>query len=414
MRFFKILILCLTISATSSAQISDPVTIDNYSSVANEIVNYYQNLPNFNVNSGEIKSFFALHFNTSTYQPNCIPPEGNITAMDDNTISLDWTGPALSDEYRISYLSLEDANSSGTQITSNTNADILGLPNGLYLLTLQSICGSRAGALDIIIVEKPVLLQFALRNCPCLNRSKILHNTSRQSHGDEEPVRHDWGTITPGYNVYKIYVEYKINDTDTWYSKYTMAVDFSSFGTPGNVFVAKRCTTNVAVDQDAPGILQSTYPSNGSNVELFSSNAAHFAFLNEEMQFDPSNLLAIEGHPSVQFVDWKYRAVKCTDNNATRRSDLEDSAPSDAISITATPNPSQEATQIQYELPQDGKVHLTLYSDLGQVLRVFDPLDHLAGTHHFSLDWKDLPTGNYLFRVQTQEDSKIIRLAKTK
>ena len=67
------------------------------------------------------------------------------------------------------------------------------------------------------------------------------------------------------------------------------------------------------------------------------------------------------------------------------------------------PNPFNPQTTIRYGIPAQGKVQLNVYDILGKkvVTLVDDVIE--AGTHHINWDAGHLPTGVYLYRLQSQD-----------
>ena len=65
------------------------------------------------------------------------------------------------------------------------------------------------------------------------------------------------------------------------------------------------------------------------------------------------------------------------------------------------PNPFNPTTTIQYALPQESHVTLTVYNLLGrEVAQLVNDVQH-AGTHSISFDATNLASGNYLYRIET-------------
>ena len=67
------------------------------------------------------------------------------------------------------------------------------------------------------------------------------------------------------------------------------------------------------------------------------------------------------------------------------------------------PNPFNPETTIRYTLPQAGKVHLAVYNLLGHEVAVLVDESKPAGNHTTHFNAGDLPSGAYLYRLQTQE-----------
>ena len=83
------------------------------------------------------------------------------------------------------------------------------------------------------------------------------------------------------------------------------------------------------------------------------------------------------------------------------------------LSVRAYPNPFQDKTTLDYNLPIDGKVNHELRDMKGQLLREMlgDDVES-AGRHQTQFDGTNLPTGTYLYRIQVGKQSQIIRLLK--
>ncbi|MFH1011241.1 MAG: right-handed parallel beta-helix repeat-containing protein [bacterium] len=64
------------------------------------------------------------------------------------------------------------------------------------------------------------------------------------------------------------------------------------------------------------------------------------------------------------------------------------------------PNPFNSSTMIRYDVPQAGKVSLTIYSLLGQRVATLYDSWQAAGSHTISWDVADLPSGVYFCRMQ--------------
>jgi uncharacterized protein DUF4397/type IX secretion system substrate protein len=72
---------------------------------------------------------------------------------------------------------------------------------------------------------------------------------------------------------------------------------------------------------------------------------------------------------------------------------------------TNYPNPFNPSTMIRFSTPQTGTVRLAVYDLLGREVRVL--VDGLvnAGDHEVRFDAKDLPSGTYLYRLETGSGS---------
>jgi hypothetical protein len=67
------------------------------------------------------------------------------------------------------------------------------------------------------------------------------------------------------------------------------------------------------------------------------------------------------------------------------------------------PNPFNPSTAISFSLPQQTKVRLVVHDMLGRELKVLSDGTLSAGTHSIQFDAADLPSGMYIYRLETQE-----------
>ncbi|MCB0304106.1 MAG: T9SS type A sorting domain-containing protein, partial [Calditrichaeota bacterium] len=69
------------------------------------------------------------------------------------------------------------------------------------------------------------------------------------------------------------------------------------------------------------------------------------------------------------------------------------------------PNPFNPSTTIEYDLPEDGRIALVIYNNLGQKIRTLYEGTQLAGTHRISWDGRDdrgkaLASGVYFYTLK--------------
>lgn len=75
------------------------------------------------------------------------------------------------------------------------------------------------------------------------------------------------------------------------------------------------------------------------------------------------------------------------------------------------PNPFNPSTTIQYDLPENGKVTLTVYNSLGQRVGTLVNTKQVAGAYEVNFNASNLASGVYLYRV-TVEGSKNFVMTK--
>lgn len=83
------------------------------------------------------------------------------------------------------------------------------------------------------------------------------------------------------------------------------------------------------------------------------------------------------------------------------------------LTVSAWPNPFQDLTTVEYKLPENSTVKHTLTDARGVVLRQNAPTDaQPAGIYKVGVDGANLPTGVYIYQLQTGTQTKTIRLLK--
>jgi hypothetical protein len=83
------------------------------------------------------------------------------------------------------------------------------------------------------------------------------------------------------------------------------------------------------------------------------------------------------------------------------------------------PNPFNPETQIAYSLPEAGRVRLTIYNVVGQVVRRLVDGEQAAGRHSVRWDGRDeagrrLASGVYLYRIEVNGFSSVRRMMLVK
>ncbi|MCL5267871.1 MAG: T9SS type A sorting domain-containing protein [Bacteroidetes bacterium] len=81
-----------------------------------------------------------------------------------------------------------------------------------------------------------------------------------------------------------------------------------------------------------------------------------------------------------------------------------------SISCVNYPNPFSGTTQIQYFVGSDSRVNFKVYDVLGREVKTVDEGYRLAGSYTFVLSGKDLASGAYLVRMNTDFGSKTMKI----
>lgn len=90
--------------------------------------------------------------------------------------------------------------------------------------------------------------------------------------------------------------------------------------------------------------------------------------------------------------------------------DIAGARSSGGLTVSAYPNPFSGAASIRFNLPESGPVALRVYDVLGRdVVSLVDELRE-AGVHEVVLDGQRLPSGVYVWRLETAQERKTGRL----
>jgi hypothetical protein len=136
------------------------------------------------------------------------------------------------------------------------------------------------------------------------------------------------------------------------------------------------------------------------------------AYISGTLPGDASRYLDRDVEPGIAYRYWL--EVTGTDGTVTRF------GPTEAVTVTgeapelilyaAYPSPSRESVNFTYSIPEDGRVVLSVYDLSGR--RVAVPLDGelTAGRHEVTWSCADVPSGVYLYRLETAAGSLTQRL----
>ena len=87
--------------------------------------------------------------------------------------------------------------------------------------------------------------------------------------------------------------------------------------------------------------------------------------------------------------------------------------PGSGLLVSASPNPFQDLTTVEYTLPETTAVKHTLTDIRGGVIRHTESDGaQSAGTYKVGVEGNNLPSGVYLYQLQTDKQTKVIRLLK--
>ncbi|MFA6234995.1 MAG: T9SS type A sorting domain-containing protein, partial [Bacteroidota bacterium] len=78
------------------------------------------------------------------------------------------------------------------------------------------------------------------------------------------------------------------------------------------------------------------------------------------------------------------------------------------------PNPFNPATTIEFTIPQDERVKITVFDALGREVEILIDEVHSAGTHSVVFDAKQLPSGIYFYRMETPHFNQMKKMVVAK
>jgi hypothetical protein len=64
------------------------------------------------------------------------------------------------------------------------------------------------------------------------------------------------------------------------------------------------------------------------------------------------------------------------------------------------PNPFNPSTNIQFQIPRDGYVTISVYNSIGQQVATLVDADLKSGVHYATFDAAEFPSGVYYYRIQ--------------
>jgi hypothetical protein len=143
--------------------------------------------------------------------------------------------------------------------------------------------------------------------------------------------------------------------------------------------------------------------------------AAPIALLDEPLPGSASRYLDTDVIPGVGYAYWL--EVTEADGTVTRFGPTETvsvSRPDAEATLSAYPNPADDAVTIRYGLPTDGRVTLSVYDLSGRRVATLAEGERAAGRHEVVWDCADVRPGVYLCRLETTGGELTERLLVTR
>lgn len=147
--------------------------------------------------------------------------------------------------------------------------------------------------------------------------------------------------------------------------------------------------------------------------DFLDDKAAALEYANLCMELNPGQAIVESAFESAGL---EYNASEYADKYATPLPEepIKDNQVSEDIDISVNPNPFNPTTVISYTLPADANVRLSIYTITGQKIDTLVDSHQQAGNHTVTFNGRDLASGIYFYRFETQNQVKTGRLLLVK
>jgi len=153
-----------TLSSTFSFASNIILTPDNLDEIVEEII--YRHGNEITISQNEIMLFLEQNI-MGTFDASLLPPEPEVTEVDDDQIAFSWEEIANAITYTTRYLNLENGEwSSASTTIPGVNFE---LENHLFLFSFQTVSDEGDSRSWIIIEDKPITFADFYEDCECRN-----------------------------------------------------------------------------------------------------------------------------------------------------------------------------------------------------------------------------------------------------
>jgi hypothetical protein len=115
--------------------------------------------------------------------------------------------------------------------------------------------------------------------------------------------------------------------------------------------------------------------------------------------------------------DLTFGNVSVSDNRGAlldARSELSTPLPTEFTVSQNYPNPFNAMTRINFTLPEEANVNITIYNVAGQIVEAMDRGEMVAGYHSVVWDASDVASGVYFYKVVAGDHSKTMNMTLLK
>lgn len=387
------LFLFISLFAVSlQAATIEVVTPDNADSSAAEIKATFGDL--IDVTVDDIEDFYLSTWVDHPYDSTCYYPDANVIQMNNNSAQFQWTLPSggTAPTY-IHYLRLSNGEIQSS--FSSSGSATINIPNDLYLVIFQTKCGDELSAADIVIIDKPVMLNGA--PCDCKEYKDVWDEPFPPVVGNDVNnngiTDYPWPPEDEGDYYCKV-----VFDQENIISSLRFHINYED-GTPSSIGAYEDCLENVVAEW------------NGTFLGAVNDeNAVLGTFLfatNNSLTFEPISE-DLSGHIYLRRCKNKPKPGK------PRIADGQSNANRNDVIFKSLNNPFSNFTTIQYQLPTDQNTSILLYNVLGkEIEQIKAPSLTSKGMHQMNLDLSNLSNGIYFCILKTDTKILSIKLQKT-
>ena len=125
-------------------------------------------------------------------------------------------------------------------------------------------------------------------------------------------------------------------------------------------------------------------------------------------------MFTIAGDPSCEFADKSGNPIKrvtLKTNSIINSNNLIIGDPKNTLKneLSVYPNPTSETANIDYSISNNGRIRITLCNILGEKIKDIIEKDDLTGSHHTSIDLKDISSGIYFVKMYFNGNNSLTR-----
>jgi uncharacterized delta-60 repeat protein len=204
-----------------------------------------------------------------------------------------------------------------------------------------------------------------------------------------------------------VVIKYNTSGSEQWAANFDRETAALVLDDWGNVYVTGWSYTD-ATNMD---YATARYDNNGSQQWIIRYNGpGNWADQAAALALDNEGNVYVTGRSTGNGTDFDYATIKYEQSSVPVTRTKERTVPTELIPpvfrISHAPNPVVSSTMIQYELPEDGHVSITLYDALGRQVGTLVNASHKAGSYRINFDASRLQKGVFYYQVRVNRPKK--------